>query len=83
MTIPSLKTIVVPLPEETIAERIEALRVLAAGNTILAMILGLVLAMQAGQEYARRAEEKALKKLQQEEATATATKAKAESKKDR
>lgn len=56
VTIPSLRTIVTPAEANTRAERIEAMKILAAGNTIMMVILGAVLVLQGGQEYARRLE---------------------------
>ncbi|GLB43449.1 putative ER membrane protein SH3 [Lyophyllum shimeji] len=72
VTIPALQTIVTP-PEasesvqEAQAERVQAMRVLSAGNVIIMVCLGAILALQAGQEYARRAEAKALAKIEEEE----------------
>jgi hypothetical protein len=63
VTIPALRTVVTPLAEDTDTDRFEALRVLAAGNTIVILCLAGVLLMQAGQEYARRYEEREYKKL--------------------
>ncbi|KAI0704386.1 Shr3 amino acid permease chaperone, partial [Cytidiella melzeri] len=51
--IPSSRTIAQPVEGE---DRIEALRILSAGNTIIILLLGAVLVLQAGEEYARRAE---------------------------
>ncbi|KAF8633255.1 hypothetical protein AX15_001447 [Amanita polypyramis BW_CC] len=56
VTIPALRTIVTPLPEETRDVRIEAVRVLSAGNVLMMIALVGVLLLQAGQEYARRSE---------------------------
>lgn len=60
VTIPSLRTIVTPSEADARADRIEAMRVLAAGNSIMMVILGAVLVLQGGQEYARRLELKEL-----------------------
>lgn len=47
VTIPSLRTIVDPVPDvDTRNDQIEAMRVLAAGNTIIAVLLGAILALQ-------------------------------------
>jgi len=56
VVIPGIRTVAVPIEGETREDQVEALRVLAAGNTLIVICLGLVLALQAGQEYARRAE---------------------------
>ncbi|KAF5369211.1 hypothetical protein D9757_010034 [Collybiopsis confluens] len=45
--VPTLKTVVVPLEEEMLADRIEAVRVLSAANVIIMICLGLILALQA------------------------------------
>ncbi|KAI6164449.1 Shr3 amino acid permease chaperone [Pisolithus thermaeus] len=60
VTIPSLRTIVTPAEVDARADRIEAMRVLAAGNTIMMVVLGAILVLQGGQEYARRLELKEL-----------------------
>jgi len=54
--VPTLRTIVTPLADETRQDRIEAMMVLSAANIIIAVCLGLVLLLQAGQEYAKRAD---------------------------
>jgi len=64
VVIPGLRTVCVPIEGETRDVQIEALRVLAAGNTLIAGCLGLVLALQGGQEWARRADSKALVEYQ-------------------
>ncbi|EPT00948.1 hypothetical protein FOMPIDRAFT_1023502 [Fomitopsis schrenkii] len=56
--IPASRSVAVPRAEDTRQDQIEALRVLSAGNTIIIACLGAVLALQAGEEYARRAEAK-------------------------
>ncbi|KAF8227541.1 hypothetical protein L208DRAFT_1424705 [Tricholoma matsutake] len=62
--IPALRTIVTPLEGvDTREDRIEAMRVLSAGNVMIMVGLGAILVLQAGQEYARRAEMKALARL--------------------
>lgn len=60
VVIPGIRTVAEPLENDTRTDQVEALRVLAAGNTLIVVCLGLVLALQAGQEWARRSEEKAL-----------------------
>jgi ER membrane protein SH3 len=84
VTIPALRTIVTPLEGvDTREDRIEAMRVLSAGNVMIMVGLGAILILQvcddfpqkfacfhvpqAGQEYARRAEMKALARLEAEE----------------
>ena len=50
-----------PAPRETPptdSERIEAVRVLAAGNALVGVVTMGIILMQLGQEYARRQEEK-------------------------
>lgn len=66
VTIPSLRTIVTPVDVDTRADRIEAMRILAAGNTIMMVVLGAILVLQGGQEYARRAEVRELAKIEEE-----------------
>ena len=49
VTIPSLRTIVEPVPDvDTLEDRIEAMRILSAGNTIMMVLLGSILALQVG-----------------------------------
>ncbi|KAF8998600.1 Shr3 amino acid permease chaperone [Cyathus striatus] len=59
-------TVIIPTLPETRNDQIEALRVLSAGNIIIIMCFGLVLVLQAGQEYSRRQEAKALSRLEEE-----------------
>ncbi|KAH9044237.1 Shr3 amino acid permease chaperone [Lactarius hengduanensis] len=59
VTIPAIQTVVIP---------IEALRVLSAGNTLIMLLLGGILVLQGGQEWARRLEAKELAKIAAEEA---------------
>ncbi|KAG2366946.1 Shr3 amino acid permease chaperone [Suillus spraguei] len=66
VTVPSLRTIVTPVEVDTRADRIEAMRILSAGNTIMMVVLGAVLVLQGGQEYARRAEARELAKAEGE-----------------
>ncbi|KIK07728.1 hypothetical protein K443DRAFT_672990 [Laccaria amethystina LaAM-08-1] len=55
VTIPSLRTIVTAVEQvDSRGEQVDAMRVLSAGNVIIIICLGLILALQAGQEYARR-----------------------------
>jgi heme/copper-type cytochrome/quinol oxidase subunit 4 len=47
VTIPSLRTIVQPLPNvDSQDDRVEAMRILAAGNTIMIVLLGSILVLQ-------------------------------------
>lgn len=46
VTVPALRTIAAPLPEDTREGRIEAVRVLSAGNIIMIFALIGVLALQ-------------------------------------
>ncbi|EIM80514.1 uncharacterized protein STEHIDRAFT_37844, partial [Stereum hirsutum FP-91666 SS1] len=63
VTIPALRTIVTPLEGiDTREDQIEAAKVLSAGNTIIMVLLGSVLLMQGGQEYAKRLEARELEK---------------------
>ncbi|KIM32798.1 hypothetical protein M408DRAFT_313003 [Serendipita vermifera MAFF 305830] len=68
VVIPGIRTVVNPIPEETRQDQVEALRVLAAGNTLIVICLGLVLAFQGGQEWAKRTEAKVLAEVAAEEA---------------
>ncbi|KAJ6485962.1 Shr3 amino acid permease chaperone [Mycena sanguinolenta] len=54
--IPGLKTIVLAVEDENRSDRVQALQLLSAGNIIIMGCLGLVLLLQAGQEYARRSD---------------------------
>jgi len=75
VTIPALRTIVTPIKDvDTREDQIEALRILAAGNTIIVVILGAILVLQAGQEYTKRLEAKELAKFQAREKAASADK---------
>jgi len=67
VTIPNLRTVVTPAEVDTRADRIEAMRILSAGNTIIMVILGAILFLQGGQEYARRAEVRELARIEEEE----------------
>lgn len=48
VVVPTLRTIVTPLPEDTRQDRVEAMQVLSAGNIIIMGCLGLVLLLQVG-----------------------------------
>jgi ER membrane protein SH3 len=61
-------TLGVGFGEEVVVGRVESLRVLAASNTILALVLVGVLVLQAGQWYAERKEADEVEKLMKEEA---------------
>ncbi|CUA70661.1 Rho GTPase-activating protein 21-B [Rhizoctonia solani] len=67
VVIPALRIIVTPLDSDGRKERIESLRILAAANTLIVICLVAVLVMQAGQEYARRYEEREMRKIQEQE----------------
>ncbi|KAI9772405.1 MAG: hypothetical protein M1839_002484 [Geoglossum umbratile] len=54
--------------EDVVVGRVESLRVLAASNTILALVLVGVLVLQAGQWYAERKEADEMEKMMEEEA---------------
>lgn len=57
VTISSLRTIVNPVENvDTRADQVEAMRILSAGNVIIVGCLGLILVLQAGQEWAKRVE---------------------------
>jgi len=77
VVIPTLRTIVTPLVEDTRRDRIEAMTLLSAGNIIIMGCLGLILLLQAGQEYARRADVR-----EQARVATEGTKEKAETKKN-
>ncbi|TFK71623.1 hypothetical protein BDN72DRAFT_895462 [Pluteus cervinus] len=53
VTVPALRTI---SSQEDKEERLAAMRVLSAGNIIIMFLLGGILILQAGQEYAKRAD---------------------------
>ncbi|THG97366.1 hypothetical protein EW026_g4619 [Hermanssonia centrifuga] len=59
--VPASRTVATPVEGvDTREDQVEALQILSAGNTIIIVLLGAVLALQAGEEYARRAEAKEL-----------------------
>lgn len=63
--VPSIRTVAAPLAGvDTRADQIEALRVLSAGNTIILVLLGAILVLQAGEAYARRLDAKAMAEAQ-------------------
>ncbi|THG99753.1 hypothetical protein EW145_g7205 [Phellinidium pouzarii] len=66
VSIPALRTIVDPVVGvDTREDRIEAMRILSAGNIIIMGLLGVVLCFQGGEEYARRIEVKELAKWEE------------------
>jgi len=68
VTIPAIRTVVTPVEGvDTREDQIEALRVLSAGNTLIMVLLGGILALQAGQEWAQRLEMRELAKIAGEE----------------
>ncbi|KAJ2931828.1 hypothetical protein H1R20_g5267, partial [Candolleomyces eurysporus] len=72
VVIPGLQAIAKPVKDvDTRDVQIEALRVLSAGNVIIIASLLLVLLLQAGQEYARRTDAKALAEFQKKQAAVT------------
>lgn len=62
VTIPSLRTIVHPAEVDSREDRVEAMRILAAGNTIMMVVLATILILQSGQAYAARVESNELAK---------------------
>ncbi|KAL6300034.1 Shr3 amino acid permease chaperone [Sparassis latifolia] len=67
--VPATRTVADPVPDvDTRADQVEALRVLSAGNVIAVVLLGAILVLQAGEEYARRVEEGMRAKLEAESA---------------
>jgi len=73
VTIPGLRAVVVPtVSPEDVADKVEALRVMCAGNVLIAICLLGVLSLQAGQEYALRSYRRELAKAEQEEKEAEA-----------
>jgi hypothetical protein len=81
VAISALRTMVDPVPDvDTHADQVEALQLLSAGNVVIIVLLVGVLVLQAGQEWARRADEAAGR----EEAAKVATETEAkESKKEK
>lgn len=75
--IPGLQTVADPVKDvDTREDQLEALRMLSAGNIIIIGCLFLVLLLQGGQEYARRADAKALAQAQLKVAASTDVKEK-------
>ncbi|KAN0088558.1 Shr3 amino acid permease chaperone [Tylopilus felleus] len=60
VTIQCLRTIVTPTEGDSMDDRVEAMRILSAGNTIMMLVLGAILGLQ---EYARRIEQKELARV--------------------
>lgn len=54
VTITGLRTIVVPVPQDTEEDRVEALKVLSAGNTLIILCLVGVLLLQVSEKGAKR-----------------------------
>ncbi|KAI0349649.1 Shr3 amino acid permease chaperone [Trametes cingulata] len=85
--IPACRTVADPVPDvDTKDDQIEALRILSAGNTIIIVLLGAILALQAGEQWARRIEANILQQAaeeQQQQKPATTVEADTESKKDK
>jgi hypothetical protein len=54
VTIPALRTIVTPLEMDTHEDRIEAMRVLSAGNVMIMVGLGSILVLQVGGNSLRK-----------------------------
>ncbi|KAH9993685.1 Shr3 amino acid permease chaperone [Russula compacta] len=64
VTIPAIRTVVTPVEGvDTREDQIEAMRVLSAGNTLIMVLLGGILVLQGGQEWARRLEKRELAKI--------------------
>ncbi|KAH9888901.1 Shr3 amino acid permease chaperone [Cubamyces lactineus] len=85
--IPACRTVADPVPNvDTHEDQVEALRILSAGNTIIIVLLGAILTLQAGEQWARRLEANILQQATTSEQTqkpATTVDANAESKKDK
>ncbi|KAI8996361.1 Shr3 amino acid permease chaperone [Trametes punicea] len=83
--IPACRTVADPVPDvDTKEDQIEALRILSAGNTIIIVLFGAILALQAGEQWARRLEAKMILEAgEQAQIPATTVVADAESKKDK
>ncbi|KAL1747889.1 Shr3 amino acid permease chaperone [Schizophyllum fasciatum] len=65
--LPMLRNVVNPSPEITHLERVQSLQILSAANVIIVFCLFAVLLLQAGQEYAKRQDEKALRDFVEEQ----------------
>lgn len=74
VAIPSIRTVVEPLPDDTPQDREDALSVLGAANVLIALLLIGILGLQGGQEYAKRIEKMELDKIKAEEAKEAAAK---------
>ncbi|OJT09653.1 hypothetical protein TRAPUB_13906 [Trametes pubescens] len=85
--IPACRTVADPLPDvDSQEDRVEALRILSAGNTIIIVLLGAILALQAsraGEQYARRVEENLIQQAAEQEKAKPAAAAETETKKDK
>ncbi|KAI0629200.1 Shr3 amino acid permease chaperone [Trametes polyzona] len=82
--IPACRTVADPVPDvDTQDDRVEALRVLSAGNTIIIVLLGAILALQAGEQWARRLEANLLQQANEQEKQKAAATVDGESKKDK
>ncbi|KAI0331497.1 hypothetical protein GY45DRAFT_1248681 [Cubamyces sp. BRFM 1775] len=90
--IPACRTVADPVPNvDTHDDQVEALRILSAGNTIIIVLLGAILTLQAraltaGEQWARRLESNILQQAatsEQTQKSATTVDADAESKKDK
>ncbi|EIW58706.1 Shr3 amino acid permease chaperone [Trametes versicolor FP-101664 SS1] len=82
--IPACRTVADPIPDvDSQEDQVEALRVLSAGNTIIIVLLGAVLALQAGEQYARRVEENLVQQATEQEKAKPAAAAETETKKDK
>ncbi|KZO92910.1 Shr3 amino acid permease chaperone [Calocera viscosa TUFC12733] len=68
VAIPSIRTVVDPLPEDSAQDREEALGLLGAANVLMALLLVLILGLQAGQEYAKRVDKREMDRIREEEA---------------
>ncbi|TFY80954.1 hypothetical protein EWM64_g3059 [Hericium alpestre] len=74
VVVPALRTVVTPIQGiDTRDDQIEAMSIASAGNTIIIILLGAILALQAGQEYARRVEARELAKVEKQQQAETAS----------
>ncbi|KZV85704.1 hypothetical protein EXIGLDRAFT_712263 [Exidia glandulosa HHB12029] len=71
VVVPGLRTVVTPNELETEEIRQEAVTVLAAGNTLIVFCLVGILALQGGQEWARRSEAQLLAAVEAQEKEAS------------
>ncbi|KAL1750414.1 Shr3 amino acid permease chaperone [Schizophyllum commune] len=65
--LPMLRNVVNPREDITHTERVQSMQILSAANVIIIFCLAAVLLLQAGQEYARRQDEKTLAKFLEEQ----------------